>query len=87
MVAQDVVPYGMVHGDRARINGLNVVGLRRLGVRSDDMQAIKAMYHLVFDENLTLEDALSRIEKETPDSIYKKDWLDFLRKSERGVCR
>jgi UDP-N-acetylglucosamine acyltransferase len=87
MVTQDVVPYGMVHGDRARINGLNVVGLRRLGVKNTDLQSIKAMYHFVFDSSLTLDDALARINKEVEVSEYRRVWLDFLKDSERGLCR
>jgi UDP-N-acetylglucosamine acyltransferase len=87
MVTQDVVPYGMVHGDRARINGLNVVGLRRLGIKNTELQSIKAMYHLVFDSSLTLDDAVSRIAKEVDENSYRKVWLDFLSKSERGLCR
>jgi len=87
MVTQDVVPYGMVHGDRARINGLNVVELRRHGVKNSDLQAIKAMYHLVFDSSLTLDDAISKIRKEVEDSEYRRVWLDFLKDSERGLCR
>lgn len=87
IVTQDVVPFGMVHGDRARINGLNVVGLRRLGIKNSDLQAIKAMYHLVFDSSLTLDDAISRIKKEVEDSEYRRVWLDFLKDSERGLCR
>lgn len=87
MVTQDVVPYGMVHGDRARINGLNVVGLRRLGLKAEDLRAIKDMYRLVFEENLTLEDALTRIEKDVAESAYRAEWLGFLRRGERGICR
>lgn len=87
MVTQDVVPYGMVQGDRARITGLNVVGLRRLGLKNQSLQSIKSMYHLVFDSNLTLEDAVARIESDVEDSEYRQVWLDFLKKSDRGVCR
>jgi UDP-N-acetylglucosamine acyltransferase len=87
MVTQDVVPYGMVHGDRARINGLNVVGLRRNGVKNSDLQSIKAMYHLVFDSSLTLDDAISKIRRDVEDSEYRRVWLDFLKDSERGLCR
>lgn len=86
-VVQDVVPYGMVHGDRARINGLNVVGLRRLGISNSDLQVIKAMYHIVFDSNLTVEDALSKINTEIRDCEFRTQWVDFLKGSERGICR
>ena len=87
VVTQDVVPFGMVHGDRARINGLNVVGLRRLGVKNADLQGIKSMYHLVFDSSLTLDDAIARIVKDVEDSEFRRVWLDFLKDSERGLCR
>lgn len=87
MVAQDVVPYGMVHGNRATMNGLNVVGLRRLGVKNEDLKAIKEMYHLVFDSQLTLADAIERVKQDVPDSPYRTDWLTFLQKGERGICR
>jgi UDP-N-acetylglucosamine acyltransferase len=87
MVTQDVVPYGMVQGDRARITGLNVVGIRRLGLKNAELQTIKNMYHLVFDSNLTIEDAIERILKDVEASDQRQVWIDFLRKSERGVCR
>jgi UDP-N-acetylglucosamine acyltransferase len=87
MVTQDVIPYGMVQGDRARINGLNVVGIRRLGLKNADLQNIKSMYHLVFDSSLTMEDAIARIVSDVEPSDYRQVWLDFLKKSDRGVCR
>ena len=31
-VPDDVVPYGMVWGDRARLHGLNLIGLKRKGI-------------------------------------------------------
>ena len=31
-VEQDVIPYGMVLGNRAYLNGLNIVGMKRRGV-------------------------------------------------------
>jgi UDP-N-acetylglucosamine acyltransferase len=45
------------------------------------------MYHLVFDSSLTLDDAISRIIKDVEDSEYRRVWLDFLKDSERGLCR
>jgi UDP-N-acetylglucosamine acyltransferase len=86
-VTQDVVPFGMVHGDRARMNGLNVVGLRRLGMSHTDLQVIKSMYHIIFDSNLTLEDAIGKILSEVPECEVRSIWLQFLKSSERGLCR
>jgi len=87
MVVQDVPPYTMVQGDRAKPIGLNVVGLRRAGYSGDAVRDIKAMYKLLYNEGLTVDDCLLRIEAELADTEHRRLFVDFLRKSERGVCR
>lgn len=87
MVAQDVAPYCMVHGDRATMNGLNLVGLRRAGVGTENLSAIKEMYRLVFKSQLTQEDALANILETVPDSEYRQNFVAFLKSSHRGLCR
>lgn len=87
VVVQDVPPYCMVQGDRARINGLNIVGLRRAGVSAATLRDIKNIYRLIFSENLTVEDALVAIEREVPESPDRQKFIDFLKQSERGLCR
>jgi UDP-N-acetylglucosamine acyltransferase len=87
MVVQDIPPFCMVHGDRAVINGLNVVGLRRAGFSKDDINDIKNMYRLLYSENLTVEDAILRMEAEIGDTQWRREFVNFLRQSERGVCR
>ena len=87
IVVQDVPPYCMVQGDRARISGLNVVGLRRSDLPKQRISDIKNMFKILFNENLTIEDAVSRMELEVADSEQRHRFIDFLKRSERGVCR
>jgi len=87
MVAQDVPPFCMVHGDRATINGLNVVGLRRLGLKDERMEAVKTMYRLLYKENLTLDDAKAAIARDVMESRERSVFLGFLNESSRGVVR
>ena len=87
MVTQDVPPFTMVHGDRAVPNGLNVLGIKRAGLGTDGLNAIKTMYRLLFHENLTVEDAIQRILNEVPASPQRQEFVEFLKSSERGVCR
>jgi UDP-N-acetylglucosamine acyltransferase len=86
-VAQDVPPYCMVHGDRAKINGLNVVGLRRSDFGAERVGHIKTMYSILYRQELILEDAIARIESDVPETPEKGVFLAFLRSSERGVVR
>jgi UDP-N-acetylglucosamine acyltransferase len=85
MCSQDVPPFCMVHGDHAQINGLNVVGLRRSPIKN--VSDIKNMYRIVYNEGLGLEDACKRIESEVPESPARDNFVSFLRKTTRGICR
>ena len=87
MVTQDVPPCCMAHGDRARISSLNLVGLKRSGLSEDAQQNIKRMFRIVFHEHLTLDDAMKSIDQEIASSEEKKMFMEFLKNSERGICR
>lgn len=43
MVTADVIPYGLVSGPRGRLEGLNLVGLKRRGVPRAEIAALRAM--------------------------------------------
>ena len=87
IVVQDVAPFCMVQGDRAHVNGLNVVGLRRAGIKGEDHLNIKRMYRILFRNSLTFEDAIQRIESSIAPSIWKDTFVGFLKSSKRGICR
>lgn len=46
-VEADVIPFGLVMGDRARLNGLNIVGLKRRSFGRVDIQALRTAYRLL----------------------------------------
>ena len=48
-VEKDVIPYGSVMGDRARLAGLNFVGLKRRGASREALHAIRAAYREIFE--------------------------------------
>ena len=48
-VERDVLPYASCIGDRARIVGLNLIGLRRAGVARESIAALKSAYDMIFD--------------------------------------
>ncbi len=87
MVVLDVPPYCMVHGNRAKQVGLNIVGLKRRGLDSKAIADIKGAYKILFQSSLRLSDALSRVADEYADSEYVKVVREFVENSERGVCR
>ena len=86
-VSRDAPPYSMVAGDRARIVGLNSVGLRRRGFDAETRARIKRAFHLIFQSKLRLDDALARVEEEIGAIAEVERLVTFLRKTERGFCR
>lgn len=86
-VPQDVPPYTMAAGNRARLFGLNNVGLRRHKFSESTLAALKQAYRILFRSHLTLQRALDRVEKEVPDLPEVRHFIDFLKKSKRGVSR
>ncbi len=88
MIGQDVVPYAIVQGDRAKVVGLNLTGLKRRGFSSEALSNIKKIYKLVFRSNLKLHEAVTQIEGQFDKSATEvATYLDFLKKSERGLAR
>jgi UDP-N-acetylglucosamine acyltransferase len=83
----DAPPFAMVAGDRARLVGLNSVGLHRRGFSPATCSQIKHAFHLIFRSKLRLEDALTRVDEEAGGVPEVERLVSFLRKAERGFCR
>jgi UDP-N-acetylglucosamine acyltransferase len=87
-VSQDVPPYMMAAGDRAKLYGLNSVGLKRHQFSEQEIKALKKAYRIIFRSGLTLEKAMKAIEE---DDIFQipevQHLLRFIRHSKRGICR
>jgi len=83
----DAPSFAMVAGDRARLVGLNSVGLRRRGFSAKTRGQIKHAFHLIFQSKLRLEEALARVDAEIGAVPEVERLVSFLRKTERGFCR
>jgi UDP-N-acetylglucosamine acyltransferase len=86
-VAQDIPPYTLASGSRAKLFGLNVVGLRRHGFSPRTIQALKQAYRILFRSNLMLRDGVERVRQEITGCPEVENLLRFVEESRRGVCR
>ena len=87
MVVRDVPPYCLAHGDRARLVGLNEVGLDRGGVPSETIKALRRAYRTLFRSGLRQAEALERIRGEWGDRPEVERLAAFIESSKRGVAR
>jgi len=87
MVSMDVPPFCVAAGDRARLRGLNVVGLRRRGFTSATLAALKRAYRMLFQAPGTRRDAVAHTREAVGHVPEVAHLLDFVLASQRGVCR
>lgn len=87
-IENDVIPYGSVTGNRAHLQGLNLVGLKRRGFSRDDIHDLRKAYRLIFAKEGTMAERLDDVAELFPDNEPVMDIVDFIRvESSRGVCQ
>lgn len=88
-VENDVIPYGLVMGERARLSGLNLVGLERRGFDKGDINQLRKAYKFLFGGDGTFADRMATISDEQQDSDnLVTQMMDFIKtESSRGICQ
>lgn len=87
MATQDIPPYTIAQGDRAKTVGINQVGLKRRGFSDEAVRDIKQAYKIVFRSGMRIEEALERIETELKGCMELEAFVAFIRSSSRGIAR
>ena len=86
-VVKDIPPYMIAAGDRARLHGLNMVGLKRAGFSQETLSQLKKAYRLIFRIGLTLNEAIERVKAEVEQVPDVVRLIDFIQASQRGITR
>ena len=77
MVANDVLPYGLVQGPRGELDGLNLVGLKRRGVERAEITALRAAYQALAQGEGSFLERARKLASET-DSARVREMTDFI---------
>jgi UDP-N-acetylglucosamine acyltransferase len=87
-VILDIPPYTKAQGDRAKLFGLNTVGLKRANFSEETLKALKKAYRIIFRSGLTLEKAMKQVgEEEISQTPEVQHFLQFIQGSKRGITR
>ncbi|MCH6588883.1 MAG: acyl-ACP--UDP-N-acetylglucosamine O-acyltransferase [Rhodospirillales bacterium] len=87
-VENDVIPYGSVTGNRARLQGLNIIGLKRRGISRDDIHTLRNAYRLLFAQEGTMAERLEDVAELFHDNRAVMEIIDFIRtESQRSICQ
>ena len=86
-IVKDIPPFMMAAGDRARLFGLNQIGLKREGFSQEKIRNLKRAYQIIWRDHHLLKEAMEVVRREIPPFGELDQLLDFLSSSERGVVR
>ena len=87
-VERDVIPYGQVMGERARLTGLNIVGMQRRGFSREDFQGLRSAYQFLFHSGGTLSGRVNETADRFAGIGPVEDIIAFIRAdSSRAICQ
>jgi UDP-N-acetylglucosamine acyltransferase len=85
--SKDIPPFIIGGKEPIAYAGLNIVGLRRRGFSAEVIENIHNAYRLVYNSNLTVNEAVEQIRKEIPMSKEIEYIIEFISSSQRGIIR
>ncbi|WP_456324948.1 acyl-ACP--UDP-N-acetylglucosamine O-acyltransferase [Desulfonauticus submarinus] len=84
-VAQDVPPYMLVAGERAKAYGPNIIGLKRKGFLREEIYALKKASYILWQSGLTQEQAILKMKEELGQYKTVLELIKFIQNSKRGI--
>jgi UDP-N-acetylglucosamine acyltransferase len=87
-VEKDVIPFGLVKGERAHLSGLNLIGLERRGFNREDVRALRSAYRMLFAPEGTLGERVEETAAQYKNQAQVERIIDFIRAgSDRPICQ
>ena len=84
-VDRDVIPFGIVTGERGKLRGLNVIGLKRSGFEESVVKSISRAFMFIFKgKEGTFEERLVQAREKYKDNAMVMEQLDFIDESLAG---
>ena len=87
VISKDVPPYLMIAGHMAKPYGLNSEGLKRRGMSSETLSALKSAYKILYRSGNTVEQAISAMSELAKSHDEVKHFSEFLSSTTRGIVR
>lgn len=88
ILVEDVIPFGSVVGNHAKLAGLNTVGLKRRGFTKADLMEIRSAYKAVFLGDGLFKDRIAAAAEAFAQRPLAMELIDFVRKGgDRPICK
>ena len=88
LVDSDVVPFSIAVGNRARLSGINVIGLSRRGFSDDSVNALRAAFQMLFEGDDIFASRVETTRAQFADTAEVQDMIAFIDGAGRnGICQ
>ena len=88
LVDSDVVPFSIAVGNRARLSGINVIGLSRRGFSDDSVNALRAAFQMLFEGDDIFASRVETTRAQFADTAEVQDMSAFIDGAGRnGICQ
>ena len=86
-VERDVIPYGSVKGERAKLYGINIIGLQRAEEKRSEIMALRKAFDVIFSSEKPLFENLKLAEEQFSDSKCVREISEFMhQETDRSFC-
>jgi len=89
-VENDVIPFGLVMGERAHLAGINLVGMKRQNISRDEIHALRNFYKQVFenDGDINFLNRVAEISQDFSQNSTIKEVINFINsETSRSFCK
>ncbi|MBI4404704.1 MAG: acyl-ACP--UDP-N-acetylglucosamine O-acyltransferase [Deltaproteobacteria bacterium] len=84
---KDLLPFMTGKGNPFEVQGINIVGLTRLGFSNVTIERLKKIYKIFYLKGLTINQAMDKLQFELGNSDESKIFVDFVLASKAGIIR
>jgi UDP-N-acetylglucosamine acyltransferase len=82
---EDVIPYGYVMHPFGRLTGINLIGMRRRGIKRESIHAVRTAYGMLFKEEGKFADRIDRVAAELGEVAEVAKIVGFLRSAKNPI--
>lgn len=87
MVEADVIPYGLAIGNRAKLAGLNLIGLKRRQFDREEIHTLRTAYRMIFSSEGTLRERVNDAAEIFSENNLVQDVVNFINNAkDRPIC-
>jgi UDP-N-acetylglucosamine acyltransferase len=87
-IESDVIPYGNAFGERASLNGLNLVGLKRRNFSREIIHTLRGAFKDIFESEGNISERISKAKNEYDGVKEVAEIIDFIESGkDRALCQ